>query len=220
MKNKTACSLALFIVLVALCSVRSAQAAVILTIDLGTTQLLPNTAGQQVQFFIRNDGDTAFNAQGATLNFEVDNGDTGVNPAPIITGLDIKTGTLWAGAAASGQTVDVNNDEFASATIVDLFTGGIVLPSGGASFSIGTVTFDTSGLTSGSWDFRMGNFVSSGSPSLYVEFGSGTDFFPNITNGTLTVVPEPHEYALIASLGLLGWAVVRKRRTKAAPARA
>lgn len=59
------------------------------------------------------------------------------------------------------------------------------------------------GSLTSSLEFRIYGFAA--------ESGSGTWRIDNVQlSGTLTAVPEPHEYALAASLGLLGFAGYRR----------
>jgi hypothetical protein len=78
-----------------------------------------------------------------------------------------------------------------------------------------TVTFDTTGLSPGTWtlDFDFPE------ESRYVD-GEGLEAGTmTVTSGSLTVVPEPSEYAAMAALGCLAWAVY-SRKTKARQAQA
>lgn len=58
----------------------------------------------------------------------------------------------------------------------------------------------------GGWDI---GFIGGTTPNWTIE---------SVTVSNVTVVPEPHEYAMVAGLGLLGFAVFRRIRAKASAA--
>jgi hypothetical protein len=77
----------------------------------------------------------------------------------------------------------------------------------------GTVTFRLYGYnydnTPGSFDGLANN------NGFFGPAGSGRNL---VINGTTSAVPEPHQYAIIAGLGLLGFAVYRQRNRLSKPA--
>ena len=78
-----------------------------------------------------------------------------------------------------------------------------------ASGLLGHVTFSTVGVLPGVYNLRMANMASAGG-------GSHTDFaivVPTVTNGTITVVPEPASIAL-AAFAFVGLAACGWRRRK------
>ena len=83
------------------------------------------------------------------------------------------------------------------------------LPGNGATTQIGTLTFTTVGVQSGTWTLE---FSSSETDLLNGLFESQPLTF---VNGSLEVVPVPGETLAVAGLLLAGWAGFR-RRTAAA----
>lgn len=187
-----------------------------LTVILGTTSLQPNQPGQTVPFYIANEGDSDFLAQGATINFEVDDGVVGVPAAPLITGLDLLSGTVWQSVSLPVQTAPSGlGSEFVSRSILD-FGGGFARLEASSYTLLAMVTFDTTGLDSGSWSLRLDEFASSAAKSKYVDYGTGLDVLPTVTNGELIIVPEPPAFGQVSAVVLLAaWWLLRRRRSVA-----
>ena len=162
-----------------------------LYINVGTIDLNPNTAGQTVDLFIDNTGATAFQAQGLTLRLQVDDGLGGGN-APILTAVNAVTGTPWAGQLGSVNNQKTEPEFWDVRIFSDFFSGKYAELGPNSHTLLATVTFDTTGLTSGTWDFRLANFTLTPNPgdTKYNLFGTGNEFFPTVNNGQLTVVPE------------------------------
>lgn len=178
----------------------SVRAAVDLSITVGTIGLSPNTPGQTVDLFIANTGDTAFKTQGLTLRFQIDDGLGGGN-APILTMVDAVNGTPWVGNLLGSQNNQTTQSEFWDVRLFSDFLGGQYAELGANSVTkLATATFDTTGLTSGTWDFRLASFTLNPNPgdTKYNLFGSGIEFFPTVNNGQISVtpVPEPVHLAL------------------------
>lgn len=156
--------------------------------------LLPNQAGQQVQLFV-----TGLAAAGGADAFEF-NSFIGNNAAgPLFEALDFTTGTVLAGKTQTDVVVQPR----ASRVLVDNAT--VVTADG----LLGTITFDTTGLSAGLWDFQLNNVAG----SFDTRFTLLSDPVPtNAPDGFLRIqaVPEP-SMAILGALGL-GGLILRRRR--------
>ena len=176
------------------------------TVNVGNHGLLPNQAGQTIQIFVSG-GDLVpgvdFTLQVADTG-PASEGGFGTIDGPNITGIDLLTGTIFAGGTQLGaNTVP---PQWWSRTA---FTNSPVPASG----LLATVTFSTVGFFSGTWDLKMRD----------AHFNSSTDWEGNgsvngngegITNGTLYVVPEPATLSLLVPCAA---AIAAGRRRRAAP---
>lgn len=161
-----------------------------IVIDVGDYTLLPNTPGQTIS--IRVSGGAA--VQGLNFNVQVADGypTGGSIDGPNITGLDL-LGT------ASNPTIFFANNSGARTPVrsdPQVWSESLTTGSGtvNASGLLAVVTVDTSGWFGGSWSFALGN----------TQEGA-TDFAglpATITDGTITVVPEPAS-ATVVGVGLL-----------------
>jgi len=190
----------------------SAGAAIILNVDVGTIPLSANTPGQPVDLFIDNTGDTAFQAQGLTFRIQLDDGLGGGN-APIITAVNLVNGTPWAGHLGSVNNQTTQSEFWDVRVLSDFFSSQFAQLDANSHTKLGTVTFDTTGFTSGSWNLRLADFTLAPDPgdTKYNQFGSGNEFFPTINNGQITVVPEPSTwFAGIFALSVAAVASLRR----------
>ncbi len=165
------------------------------SINVGNHNLLPDTPGQSIQVFVSSGTPVS------ALNFNAQIGDGGsaagkVDSGPKITGVDLENATIFAGHN-SGQTLV---DSYPQLALWNIMTeaDGVTVPANGL---LATLTLDTSGIFSGVYSLKLGDTLN-----------GSTDFGPvaaSVTDGSLTIVPEP------ASLGLLGMAgclLLRRRR--------
>ena len=118
------------------------------------------------------------------------------------------------GAAANSATVRVFTGSgydltlsSGNALILNPQTGSVT-PQGSATAALAASTSVT-GTGPGSLPFTRGS-----DDAVAIFFGvSGAAFpFPSMSVDNVSVVPEPHEYAALAGLGLLGFAVWRRSR--------
>jgi hypothetical protein len=164
------------------------------TIVVGTHIIDPaNSATWQIPIYV-----TGGNAIGG-CNFNAQIGDGG--PAagaggtlgPVITSVDLEHGIF----------LDRNDGQTDLGSIPQVGMYSITTSSGtvGADGLLATLTIDPTGFTSGTWDLKLRD-----------TFNGDTDFAPmpaSITNGTITVTPEP---ATVTLLGLGALALIRRVR--------
>jgi hypothetical protein len=175
----------------------------------GTISLQPNMANQQVEFEVRNDGGST-DVYALELSIRVGDSTSG----PQITGVNLLTGTAFQNNNNNGQFGDPSNQAWQQGWAVEAGSFSPLPHLSPGDNLLATVTFDTTGLTSGTWDLIF-DFPGE---TRYVD-GVGETIPMQVSNGQLTVVPEPSEYAAMAALGCLAWAVY-SRKTKARQAQA
>ena len=207
----------------------SAQSPLSLWIDPTTTTLSQNASGQIVRVLIQNTG-AAFPVLGGTFYFQIDNGDSSINPAPVITAVSITDipgnpfisptanptlANVDPSAASSDAelwSISFNTLPLTPVTPVNLPGGSILSP---AQYTFAEVTVDTTGFfTVGqSWDFKIFNTFS-GDPFFDIEDPSDpTNLlteYPSATNGTIQigVVPIPEATLPAGGAGVLGFALL------------
>lgn len=174
-------------------------------IDVGSHDLQPNTPGQIIEISVS--GGTG--VQG--MNFNVQIADGGTVDGPDITAVDILgTGanpTIFFGNANTPTTV--RNDP----QIRSLFTT-TVSDRVNTSGLLAIITLDTTGWFGGSWALALGN-TQEGSTTFPDGLAPGGEYVPTITEGSITVVPEPVSTSVAGVLLLAGGLIWRTRRTRA-----
>ncbi len=186
--------------LVSLVGFSGAHAAVI--VDLPDLNLIPNTAGQSFELTVSNDGG-GVDVTGIQLNLQVADGGAeagGSTDGPSITAVDIFTGTIFE---------NNNNGLTGGIAVPQIFAGGTLTSSGtvqipNGSSTLASVTFDTTGFSSGIFTYTVENTLN-GSMKYTT---SGADLFPTFGSGSLTVspVPEPSTvFGAIACLTFVGF---------------
>ncbi|MBN2291312.1 MAG: PEP-CTERM sorting domain-containing protein [Pirellulales bacterium] len=162
-----------------------AQAA---TIDVGNRFLIPNKADQVVRIMVSG------GEQVSGLNFFAQIGDGGPElsefgldpgtPAPTITAVDIKSGTIF-----DGIPDDQSNDY--SIPQVAMYSIAITEPEGSvpADGVLATLTFDTTGYTTGTWDFLLTGVLPDfpGGPFDTELVSTRIPELNNIQNGTISI---------------------------------
>ncbi len=175
------------------------------TIDVGSHNLLPNQAGQQIQIFVS--GDDA--VQGLNLFLQVADGGSSVGGSiegPEFTAVDILAGTIFDGQNTGQVGPDPN---FMPDQIVDPYTttpsGTVAAGDGsGGQALLATATISTVGWSSGTWDLKAGGTVNGDSDFVIIS--------ATINNGTITV-PEPATGGmLLFAAGLLTFWFTKRRR--------
>jgi hypothetical protein len=204
---------------IVLCLTASAQA--IPTVVVGNHVLQPNMAGQQIQLSVT--GIVPGTVNGFVGAFQIGSGGTaypGGVDGPSITGIDYAAGpSIWvvpntpAGFIPGTPFGDGNDTQF--------LTGDLVTTSGFVNVTNGifvTLTIDTTGFFGGVWDFDMlGNQVDD---AIALWIGNSAfllDIPQSITDGTITIVPEPSSVVLgLFAVAGLGAVAIRKRRARRA----
>ena len=167
-------------------------------INVGDHNLLPNTSGQVIEFSVSG-GDLVIG-----LEFDIQVGDGGADiggtdTGPVMTAIDLLSGTIFEG----GTQGDVVEFPLARQSTVD------VEETVTANGPIASVTFDTTGMFTGTYDLLLSGVAGSFNTTFYDE--AGNPISTDVTNGTITI-PEPTSMALLAFGGL---ALIRRRRVLA-----
>jgi len=178
-------------------------------IVVGAHNLLPNTPGQTIQVLVSSDVN---NIQG--MNFSAVIGDGGSifggvdDVVPSMTA-DILTGTIWAPHAANAVNQNPGGGFGVGLAAWSITTvNPPVLPVPGVNALLATLTIDTTGFTSGTWALSLDD------PNVGTTDFAGIPI--GITNGSITIVPEPTSVVLglFAAAGL-GAVAIRRRARKA-----
>jgi hypothetical protein len=173
-----------------------------ITIDVGTFQLLPDKPDQTVilnvsgvsaaaalDFYVQI-ADGFPNVQGSTID------------GPNITSVDIVSGTLFESNNEGGQ--------FGAGLGLQHQYRGVLTPVGitvSGSDVLATLKIDTTGFTDGSWALNVKD-VHNGPTTFY-----NSTFQPlpaTITDGFITIVPEPTAFGLVFGVLGMGWAACRR----------
>jgi hypothetical protein len=176
-------------------------------IDVGSHQLLPNQAGQPIDIFVSG-GEQVY---GVDLFLQVADGYTG----PVIQNVDILTGTIFDGnnQGEIGQG-PVTPQVWVSGTVTSPQPPETVAAEG----LLAHVLIDTSGFSSGSWDFKITDTLM-GDSTLINNFNPPV---MDVRNGRIYIgqqpppfiIPEPSMW--IVALGLIGLGIgagtLRRRR--------
>lgn len=168
-------------------------------ITVGDHDLLPDQAGQTVEIYCSGGG--AFEM--VDFRLRVGNG-TAVPAKPVIESVDLLTGTMF-------QTNNFGGQDDSLAEPYHITSSVMALSEAACDGLIATVTLDTTGLTAGSWTLALGH-TGGGPTELY---GLDQNFLPvllgtTLTDGTITIVPEPLSLGLLGSgMGML---LMRRRR--------
>ncbi len=190
-----------------------------ITITVGDHPLLPNTADQPIEIFVSG-GDLV---RGVDFNVQIADGfpnhafpDPGVD-GPNIPNTDLAADILGAGGNSTIFTSTSNNGTgYVAGNNGEQFANrGTLIDGTGTTAAAGrlvTLKVDTSGWFSGSWDLRLGDTIN-GSTTFFDA--NGDPVVPVITEGTITIVPEP-SLACVAVGALLvgGGCVARLRRRR------
>lgn len=196
------CIITLAAVLV-VASVASAAA-----IDVGSHNLLANTAGQKIYISITG-GEALIG-----MNFNAQVGDGG----PELADYGYPAGT--DGPAITGVNFDIaggmfngtgSQDDLGSLPQLQMWMYNVTAGSAAANGLLVELTLDTTGFYSGSWDLMLGD-VFGGQASTEGVIAGGNTLPIDITNGSITIVPEPATLVLLSVAG--GLAAVRRARRK------
>ena len=181
-----------------------------LVITAPDTNLLPNKANQEVEIIISGSIDLA------GLNFSLIIGDGFPDipgssiDSPTITSVDLigsESPTIFTGNN-NGQDIPENRPRAYQASVVT--DTGTVSGSG----LLATVTIDTTGYLSGTYDLTLTGDADNDFSGLEIIDALSVVLPSTVHNGSITVtsVPEPESVAVVAGFGLLLLTVTRKRK--------
>lgn len=180
-----------------------------LVAELGDVTLQPNQSGQIVDIFVEN------LSSSPVLGIDAFNFVLQVNDAlsgPKIQSVDLLTGTsvFNTGNFTQAGPIGGSTDWIAGFNLDSDGHHPTTIP-GNSLTLLARVTFDTTGILA-----SMGPLPLSVADTLYtlnaLSGNSTTVVFSSTTGGTITVVPEPQQYAMAAGLGLLALAFARRFR--------
>ena len=186
-----------------------------INIDVGDHIIYADLPDQIVQIYVTGDEDV----QALIAYLQVANGgpeaepwlggETGID-GPVITALDIITGTIFDGNNM-GQFGDDDNDPDTGEDLVPQYEAGETITASGTVVATGllvTLTLDTTGFLEGTWDLRMADTITGDSSFPYSDP-------PTITNGSITLVPIPEPAVVLQLLtGLAGLGLVATWRRR------
>lgn len=165
-------------------------------------ELLPNAAGQQVPFFVTG----IDQVDGLELDLQIGDGGVdlgGSSQGPTITGIDLINGTIFENS--SPNQADVVGFSRARQSTVD--TASKITSDG----LFATVTFDTTGVLPGDYPLLLTGVAGAFDTTF---FDGVSPVSATIPNGVLSVtaIPEPGSFGLLAIVGLVGVSANRQRR--------
>ena len=182
--------------------IATAQATLVLHV--GHHLLAPNMAGQAIPVYVSG-GDFV---QGVTFNVQVEDAypDFGVIDGPNTTDVDLLAGTIFDGNNTGENLIGVGEQ---------LIIEGTTTASGTISAEglLAIVMIDTTGFSAGDGPFRL---LMGGTLNGDTNFqSSGGTLVPVISNGLITIIPEPATFvtAMIGIIGLCLYALRRKMRS-------
>jgi hypothetical protein len=180
-------------------------------IVVGNYDLLPNTPGQEIEIYVTAaPTDPLIGA--ANFNVQIADGGPeagGAIDGPTITAVSlVRPGTIFGdiindGHSGSGSVVP---QVYVEQTATGSGQGPIA-----ADGQLAVVTIDTTGFTSGVFDFMLGDTLN-GDTDLRDDTPGVNPIPLTITNGTITIIPEPSTIVML--LGLLAAAAVYMRKRK------
>jgi hypothetical protein len=191
-----------------------------LILELPDLALQPNRGGQSFTLSLENRGPLV-EVIGAQLDFMVGSPPFGSPGAPAIAGGGLTAPGLLFGPNNNGEGGVGNEYEegfffpqlFQVKTGTEAASGALTI--GVGTFDLVTLEFDTTGVAPGvySWTARD----NPNGPSFFVLDNPDAELLiPILVDGTLTVIPEPHPWAVLAGSGLLSLALWRARSRQSA----
>lgn len=194
---------ALVVSAITLCCLTAAQAQ--LVVNVGDRLLPPNTT-TTLDLTVQNPSAAAVEIGGLNFNLELE------STGPAVQNVDLKNGTIFDSTDfASQSNLDTLDPDHQRAVTIVLLTDPGATPftlDPGASEIFAKVAISTAGFSSGGpWSMNLEDTFNLA--TTFLDSG-GNPITATITDGTLTVVPEPNASLVVAGL-LLGAAAFARR---------
>lgn len=194
-----------------------------LAITVGNHFLRPNEANQVISLYVDNTSGSDVPVTGLNVFVQVadtgpaSEGGIGSIDGPDITGLDIITDTIFGTVGNTGNDTLLWPSSGAAQQFARVDTetsGGAVNIGANTRTLLASVTVDTTGFSAvgTSWDFLLGTTLDGS--TYYTGVPSSVQIFPTITEGALTIVPEPAAYSVGFGGLMLGMALFRRFNKK------
>lgn len=170
-------------------------------VNVGDLQLAPNTPNQKRDIFVSGDGDQVF---GVDFYARIGDGIT-VPGGPRLTAVDVIGASGYQPTMFTGNNTGQGGEIRSYYVVATTTTNHDTVSATGR---LATLTFDTTGVTSGSWALSLMTPTPDNTPMDFV------DVFPTINNGTVSItpVPEPSTIAALVSGGICMIGLVWTRR--------
>ena len=163
------------------------------SINVGAHNVLPNTPNQPVQIYVSGVPAVA----GLNLNAQI--GDGWAIGTPVFSGVNLTSGTLFASNNSGASDIG----SIPGLAMYSILTNSGSIP--GGSGLLATLYVDTTGLDSGTFARSLGDTLNG--PTTFLSESGEVPII--ITNGSLTVVPEPTGLAILATCFI---PLLRRRR--------
>ena len=183
-----------------------------LTIDILELNLQPNLAGQSFDIHVDNSAGSPFAVNGFALNIQIADGGPDVGGSidgPVFTSVDILSGTAFD----SNNNGQAGGGVFTGGQVAEAFTATsgastVDIPSGQS--KVATVTVSTEGFFAGVFTMTVANSLNGS--SKFETTGTPSTEIPVLIDGSITIVPEPAEYALALAACMGLFAIYRRSR--------
>jgi hypothetical protein len=185
-----------------------------LVIDVQDHALLPNTAGQSFDLSVKNTGNTDVQVGGLVFEVQIADGQDATS-APVITGTDILAGTIFP-SSSTFTNYAASSPHFWNVNATVLPNPGTVPIPANSTTKIATITIDTTGFSTpgASWTFALGTTRDGANSTHYLD-GVGGSIFATITDGHLSIVPEPNSAFLVSGILVVVATLWRVKRRSA-----
>jgi len=175
------------------------------SVMVGDHELLPDTPNQSVQVQVSgvsaNQSVAIFDVYARILPVD--------NAGPVLTGLDLVNATIFSGKIVG----DVETPNLPDPADASRFAAGLGFldPEATESGVLATLLVDTTGVFNGDFALNFSDVLLKDDQFASTALGGAAGpLVTNVQNGTLTIVPEPAAFTLLATVCMGG--IMRRRR--------